>query len=478
MTIRMKLLIFIPLLVVLANSVAFFVFQSGKIVQTSYDEMMERILLIERTTESTDNNLRLLYAYLVNPADATGIDTAESQLKQLHDQITKMPRLDSSTHSFDPESYSNLLETMLEQKQSAIAAAQNGELQSAFEYYVDTEKTTGFIREEGQQLIHSELTFYRPIIESIRAENERMNQRGAALFGMNTLLGVLLALWASRGITGPVSRLVRMAKQIAKGDLQITPEPQREDELGLLSNAIQQMSADLSVLIEKDKKSLEMQRIVKELELQALQSQINPHFLFNTLNVLSKLAYLEGAEKTSDLTTSLSNLLRYSLQKLDKPVTLQDEINHIKEYATIQQTRFRDRIRFELDADPSALYVAIPALTLQPLVENAFLHGVAGMEHGAIIRLTIQSIPEGVSISISDNGAGMSEETRLSMLQLEAETTNKGSTGIGTRNVFRRLNLFYDREDLIEIESQPGRGTSILIRIPAIGRRSSICTDC
>lgn len=467
MTIRKKLLIFIPLLVVIANSVAFFVFQSEKIVQTSYDEMMERILLIERTSESTDSNLRLLYAYLVNPTEVTEIDTAESQLKQLQDQVTKMPRLDSATHSFDPESYINLLETMLEQKQLAIAAEQTGKLQSAFDYYVETEKTAGFIREEGQRLIHSELTFYQPIIESIRAENVRMNWRGMALFGMNTILGVLLAVWASRSITGPVSRLVSMAKQIAKGDLQITPEPQKEDELGLLSNAIQQMSADLSVLIEKDKKSLEMQRIVKELELQALQSQINPHFLFNTLNVLSKLAYLEGAEKTSDLTTSLSNLLRYSLQKLDKPVTLKEEINHVNEYATIQQTRFRDRIRFELDADASVMQVAIPALTLQPLVENAFQHGVAGMEHGAIIQLTIRSIPEGVSIAISDNGAGMTEETRLSLLRLEAETASKASTGIGTRNVFRRLNLFYDREDLIEIESQPERGTLIHIRIPA-----------
>ncbi|MHA6529919.1 sensor histidine kinase [Paenibacillus sp. BAC0078] len=466
MTIRMKLLIFIPLLVVLANSVAYFVFQSGKIVQASYDEMMERVLLIERTTESADSNLRLLYAYLVNSADTEGIDTAGNQLITLHNQIEKMPKLASPTHSFDPESYINLLATLLEQKHSAVAAAQSGELQSAFDYYMETEKTVSYIRETGQQLVHSELTFYGPIIENIRAENERMNRRGIALFGMSTLMGVLLAVWVSRGITGPVSRLVSMAKKIAKGDLRIEPEPHKEDELGLLSYAIQQMSADLNELIEKDKKSLEMQRIVKELELQALQSQINPHFLFNTLNVLSKLAFLEGAEKTSDLIISLSNLLRYSLQKLDKPVTLQEEIAHIKEYITIQMTRFRDRISFEIDTDASALHVAIPALTLQPLVENAFLHGVASMEHGAVIRLLIQSTSEGVCIVLTDNGVGMPEETRLSLLHFEAETDHKNSTGIGTSNVFRRLQLFYERDDLIEIESRPGRGTSILIRIP------------
>lgn len=108
--------------------------------------------------------------------------------------------------------------------------------------------------------------------------------------------GVLLAIWVSRSITGPVGRLVGLAKRIATGDLNIKPQPRRDDELGVLSDAISQMSTDLSILIEKDKQSLEMRRLVKELELLALQNQINPHFLFNTLNVLSKLAILEGAE--------------------------------------------------------------------------------------------------------------------------------------------------------------------------------------
>ncbi|WP_342477637.1 histidine kinase [Paenibacillus sp. FSL H7-0350] len=474
MTIRMKLLIFIPLLVVLANSVAYFVFQSGKIVQTSYDEMMERILLIEKTTESAESNLHLLYAYLANPAETSEVQSAGKELLALQHEIKALPKLNSPTHTFDPESYLNLVSTLLEQQRLSMASAQRGDLQSAVQSYMETEKIAGFIREDGQQLVHSELAFYRPIIESIRTENERMNQRGTALFVMNTLMSVLLAVWASRSITVPVRKLVEMAKHIAKGDLGIKPELQwhKEDELGLLSKAIQQMSADLGVLIEKDKKSLEMQRIVKELELQALQSQINPHFLFNTLNVLSKLAFLEGAEQTSDLTISLSNLLRYSLQKLDQPVTLQEELTHIREYAAIQQTRFRDRIGFELEADPSALPVRIPALSLQPLLENAFQHGVAKLEDGGRISLIVQRRTEGICIIVTDNGAGMTEETRLSLLRLEEDREDqevKASTGIGTRNVFRRLQLFYNRDDLIEIFSSPGQGTTIQIKIPNVG---------
>ncbi|KTS83037.1 membrane protein [Paenibacillus jamilae] len=467
MTIRKKLLLFIPLLVVFANIIAYFVFQSGKVVQQSYDEMLGRILLIEQTSESAEGNLNLLYAYLLNPTGNKGVQgLTEYQLKQLKGRIQEVS--DSTDPSFAEEDYMNLLATFLEQKQAAVLDAKAQDPQSAFEHYIEAEKTVSYIHEEGQRLIDAELAYYRPIIENIRNKNEQMNRLGVALFGMNALMGVLLAIWISRSITGPVGRLVRLAKRIATGDLNIEPQPQprRDDELGVLADAISQMSADLSILIEKDKQSLEMRRLVKELELLALQNQINPHFLFNTLNVLSKLAILEGAEKTSDLIVSLSNLLRYSLQKLDKPVTLQEELDHISEYVTIQQARFRDRIRFDPHFDASVLQQQIPALTIQPFIENAFLHGVADMENGAIITLTLSRTDEDVQIEISDNGKGMTEETRLSVLRLEGGAESSSSTGLGMQNVFRRLQLFYEKEGMVEIRSHTGLGTTITIRIP------------
>ncbi|WP_058829046.1 sensor histidine kinase [Paenibacillus polymyxa] len=465
MTIRKKLLLFIPLLVVFANIIAYFVFQSGKVVQQSYDEMLGRILLIEQTSESAEGNLNLLYTYLLNPRDDKGVQgMTEYQLKQLKGRIQEVS--DSTDPSFAEEDYMNLLATFLEQKQAAVLDAKAQDPQSAFEHYIEAEKTVSYIHEEGQRLIDAELAYYRPIIENIRNKNEQMNRLGVALFGMNALMGVLLAIWVSRSITGPVGRLVRLAKRIATGDLNIEPQPRRDDELGVLADAISQMSADLSILIEKDKQSLEMRRLVKELELLALQNQINPHFLFNTLNVLSKLAILEGAEKTSDLIVSLSNLLRYSLQKLDKPVTLQEELDHINEYVTIQQARFRDRIRFDLNFDASVLQQQIPALTIQPFIENAFLHGVADMENGAIITLTLSRAGEDVQIEISDNGKGMTEETRLSVLRLEGGAESSSSTGLGMQNVFRRLQLFYEKEGMVEIRSHTGLGTTITIRIP------------
>ncbi|WP_025722710.1 HAMP domain-containing protein, partial [Paenibacillus polymyxa] len=162
--------------------------------------------------------------------------------------------------SFAEEDYVNLLATFLKEKQAAVLDAKAQDPQSAFEHYIEAEKTVSYIHEEGQQLIDDELAYYRPIIENIRNKNERMNGWGVALFGMNALMGVLLAIWVSRSITGPVGRLVGLAKRIATGDLNIKPQPRRDDELGVLSDAISQMSADLSILIEKDKQSLEMRR--------------------------------------------------------------------------------------------------------------------------------------------------------------------------------------------------------------------------
>ncbi|WP_053375450.1 sensor histidine kinase [Paenibacillus sp. FJAT-27812] len=469
MTIRTKLLVFIPLLVLLVNLITFFLFQSGKMVQQGYNQMMDRLLLYNQSAQTAENSLGALHSYLLNPTDTNHklYTQNRNHLMELRAQLPAQQA--TSARSSAITSYTHLLDTFLEQQQAAFAAVSAESSMASLAQYEKAEKTVSFIREDGQQLVDMELIIYQPIYGKIQTENKRMYLLGAAVFITNTMLSILLAIWISRSITAPVSRLVSRAKQISKGQLQQSTRPGQQhpnDELGLLTGAFEQMSSDLLILIEKDKESLEKDRLVKELELQALQSQINPHFLFNTLNVLSKLALLEGAEKTSDLIVSMSNLLRYNLRNLDQPVTLRDEVAHVKEYFILQQARFRDRIQLVMDIDPSALQQPIPALTLQPIVENAFLHGIEHMESGAGIRLEIARRPDGVHISVADNGSGMTEEVRQSLMRLESDASSKQSTGLGTKNVFKRLQLFYGANELIEIESKLGQGTKVTIRIP------------
>lgn len=467
MTIRTKLLLFIPLLVLLVNSVTFFLFQSGRLVQQSYNQMMDRLLLYNQSIQTVERNLGALHTYLLNPDESNHelLVGSMNKLKEL--RVKLQAHSDASLHSAKLTSYNHMMDTFIEQEEAAFEAVSAETLLTSLSYYEKAEKTAGFIREDEQQLVDQELSIYQPVYKQVLAENKTMYLLGAAVFIMNTVMSILLAVWISRSITVPVSRLVSRVKQISKGELQHnTLTYPAKDELGLLAGAFEQMSGDLLVMMEKDKQSLEKDRLVKALELQALQSQINPHFLFNTLNVLSKLSLLEGAEKTSDLIISMSNLLRYNLRNLTHPVTLEDEVRHVKEYFIIQQARFRDRITLEMDIDPMSLKQPIPALTLQPLVENAFLHGIERMEKDAVIRLEIKNDAEGIFISVSDNGHGMSEEVRQALLRLEAGTENKQSAGLGTKNVFRRLQLFYGVSGLVNIESKLGEGTKVIIRIP------------
>lgn len=540
MTIRAKLLIVIPLLVLAANTVIFFLFRSSTLVQDGYDRMMNRILAYKQSVQSSDQSVQALYNYLLdpNPTLQDEMERLNNGLRASGDSLRQLGQLPSLAPQ--AAGYLHLLDTLAEQERQAAAASATPK--DALARYESAEKTAGFIREEGQRLVDLELGVDRPIFLRIQQENERMNRLGAAVIAVQTLLGVGLAFWVSRSVTDPVGRLVRLARRVSQGNpREALPNPvagaNAKDELGILTTAFVQMVESLQEAADRDKERLEQDRFVKELELRALQSQIQPHFLFNSLNVLSKLALLEGAERTSDLIVSMSKLIRYRLRKLDEPVSLRDELGHVMEYVALQQARFGSRVRFETKIDDAALSARIPALTVQPLVENAFVHGIESMESGAVIRLAVAMDGEDAVVEVADNGAGMDEATRQALLQLDYEpeaaakaeqrTSERqseqqpeqrysdqlpaqqsdqrpaqqsdqqpqqqserqpqqpkqqhpeirkpesglsrpepASAGLGTRNVFRRLQLFTGRTGAVQIRSAPGQGTSFTIRIP------------
>lgn len=478
MSMRRMLFIIIPVLFIVSNSVSFFIFQSGRTVQQSYNMMLERVLLYKEIDEQTQDNLRAINMYLK--------DRSDSSRQAYQDQRAELNRLLTllSVHTTTPEtelsvrSYRHMLETYLEQEGSLVSALSDQNSLAYAEFYADAEQTAAFIQEEGHKLIDLELSYYQPIYRQILLQTEAMNSWGIVIFILNTLISVLFAYWISLQITRPIHQLVETAEHISNGNLEVIPPPLRDNsEFRILSDSFVTMQDNLKALIIKEKEGLEKDRLVKELELEVLQNQINPHFLFNSLNVLSKLALIEGAEKTSDLIVTMSNLLRYNLRQLDRLVPLRDEVEHAKEYFTIQQARFRERIRFETNIDQDGLDVLVPVLTLQPILENVFVHGIEGREEGAVIKLTITSKENETWISISDNGVGMSEETRQSLLNYNtASTTSQWSersghsTGLGTRNVFKRIELCYGDTDRIEIKSKPGQGTTVIIRIPAAGK--------
>jgi sensor histidine kinase YesM len=475
MTLRKKLLLFIPLLVLLTNGVTFFLFESTKTVQHSYNTMMDRMLLYTQSTQTADDNVRALYTYLLNPEESSQMALLQQQaaLAQIQSRLASQQTEADITGVL--QGYIHMLVTLEEQEQAAQQKADTSKsaaLAESLTHYEDAEQTSSFIREEERRLIDLELSAYEPVYLSIQLEIVRMDWLGPTVFIINTLLSIVLALWISRSITEPVDRLVLTAQHLSKGHLDAEYLPEHTgDELGILSEAFRHMINDLKVAVSRDNDRLESERLVKELELQALQSQINPHFLFNTLNVLSKLALLEGADQTSDLIVSMSKLIRYNLSQLDRPVTLGDELRHVQEYFTIQQARFRNRVEIQQQIDESVLGLLIPALTIQPLVENAFVHGVERMESGGVIKLVMEQTEDGVKVTITDYGRGMSAAENVALLALHEPPVpapeKKNSMGIGTRNVIKRLRLFYSSQDIVYIESEPGRGTSVILLLPA-----------
>ncbi|MCZ0754171.1 sensor histidine kinase [Anoxybacillus sp. J5B_2022] len=469
MKIRTKLFIFIPLLVLLLNVIAFFIFQSGKKVQESYDVMMQRIFLYKQLSMETQENLRFLSSYLIHQDEASErlLTTHQKELERLQ-TILVAHRLEGND-ALTLENYKNMIHEFLELEQSIVRKLNNRQFADYADSYNEIEKISSFIREDSQTLVDLELSAYQPVYKQMLINVGRMNQLGGTLFVLTTVLSIVFAIWLSRTIVIPIRRLVHAAKKISAGDLEThIPLPDRNDEIGLLGRTFQQMMENLRQLIAKNMEMLEKEKLVSELELKALQSQINPHFLFNTLNVISKLAYIEGAERTSELTISTSNLLRYNLRKLDEPVTLRDEVEHAKEYFSIQKTRFRDRVTFQLDIDETCLDQVIPCLTLQPLLENAFVHGIEGMEEGAVIQLAIRPRKNYIRITIADNGVGMEEDIRRAILQSSSYPFSKKghSTGLGMSNVLRRLQLFYGMEKLVKIYSAPNKGTTIVLTLP------------
>jgi two-component system, sensor histidine kinase YesM len=179
------------------------------------------------------------------------------------------------------------------------------------------------------------------------------------------------------------------------------------------------------------------------------------------------MAYLEDAHTTSSLIESVSTLLRYSLGDVNKAVTLGEELKAVDSYFSIQKTRFPDRVTFRQSIDPSCVKVEMPALILQPIIENAFIHGIEPKEDGGEISISVTRDGQEALIEVADTGVGMNEDI-LEMVRSGTQPAEHvgHSTGIGLNNVLKRLHLFYKGEETVELASTEGEGTVIQIRIP------------
>lgn len=281
----------------------------------------------------------------------------------------------------------------------------------------------------------------------------------------------ILSMFIAVDFVNPINRLVKAMKKVQKGDEGVYIDEDRDDELGFLYKTFNEMSSEIHHLV----RWVYREQITrKEAEIKALQSQINPHFLFNTLESINWMAQLNNVPEISETVSELSSLMEASIGRGDRLITVEQEFAYADKYISLLKRRFEDRIELRKDVQEEALKVRIPRLLIQPLIENAVYHGVEGSRNKGIINLKAYTRNDVLVIEVLDNGIGMSKPDLAKLnerLSMDNDTyfktlANKKNKSIGIENVNRRIKLFYGEEYGLKIESEKGKYTKVTVTIP------------
>lgn len=299
-------------------------------------------------------------------------------------------------------------------------------------------------------------------LQEIRSQHQVL-LRFTLIASVSLLLIVgLLSMFLSRNITSPIQKLLRSMSDFKRGDFNQKVPVQSNDEIGLLTQRYNQMVVDLNELIQKVYISQTNQKMI---ELKTLQAQIEPHFLYNTLDYIFLNSKINGDNDTAEVVRSLSQLFRISLNRGNDYYRLENEINQIRAYVHIQHARFPNRFRVEYDIDPIVEPYLTSKLLLQPIVENAIIHSFTAKTDGeGILRITGHMAAEGIVFTVEDNGRGMTELQVAELL----EVSPRSSGGYGIKNVNERLTMLFGEEYRLRISSTEGKGTIVTIYLPVI----------
>ncbi len=340
--------------------------------------------------------------------------------------------------------------------------------------FTSEEKESGFAREqslgnlgyvEGWKVVGIADTRY---IDSLRSES----MRSILWLGIiSMIVPSLLIFFIFRSYHTRINHLYRHMEKV--GDQRFDPIVVREgqDEIGGLIRAFNVMSGRMRSLIddvyklEIRQKNLELDRVRTELAM--LQSQVNPHFLFNTLNAVMIVCAKNGYREVTEIVKNLSLLMRQLLSRPDDLVPLEEELKFTRMYLEIEKFRFGDRFDYAFEVEPATGKLRIPSMSIQPLVENACKHGLQARKDERQIRITVRMTGEGLDIAVRDNGIGMNEQRLREVETLMDAERPPGQGSVGLRNVHRRLELFYRKDVRLRLRSEEGRGTEAGFSIPS-----------
>jgi len=278
--------------------------------------------------------------------------------------------------------------------------------------------------------------------------------------GIIALLLVIAMILVSSIITKPLDKLYEGADEIASGNLDVRFSFKSQDEIGRLGQIFNYMCERIKSLLTRVDEEAKSKR---EYELALIQEQVKPHFLYNTLDIIIKLIDMNKPKEAKRVTKKLASYYKNSLSGSEEIVTIDRELEIIKDYLDLQIMRYGDMFKYEIDVEDSVKELLIPKMTLQPLIENAIYHGLKYKEDWGTIKITAKHLKDHVQIMVEDNGIGMDEE-RLERVRKLKEDTSGGHFGVYAVN--HRLKLYYGEDYGIAIMSRLGEGTQVSVRVP------------
>lgn len=399
-----------------------------------------------------------MYYFATDSEYATGIPYSEVETA-----LTLAKSLEDSTHNRESlkavSSVINLCVTLREQIEQI-------RLTEGYDERIEQLESNVYILTELiQNYMYTYLFYEAGELAAIQESMSRSIYLAIIVAAAATLLTVIVTVRKtvsiSRSITRPIDSLYTRVQSIGEGNLEPMPPVYAEDvKVQALSSGFEEMVGRLGQLMQLNREEAER---IRSMELMLLQSQINPHFLYNTLDTIIWLVETGRNDQAVDMVSSLSNFFRTSLSKGQDVITLAEEELHVRSYLEIQQVRYRDILQYDISIDSSLGYTRLPKLTLQPIVENALYHGIKLKRGVGSIFITGEQEGKNVVLRIVDTGIGMDEET---LEHVREDIRSEHSKGFGMAAVYKRLKLMFRENCDFTISSSQGEGTAVTITIP------------
>jgi len=417
------------------------------------DESMYKIVVEAETFETVDKNSDLKNPYTliedarVNFTNLREITSSRESLDWINRILLNLDTLEARINEIrDNQKQSGYYEKNLEMLESDI--------------YILTE----LFQEEIQYYIYYETRNFEEIRQNLNEQVTNVIVTMIVALSSIIIASVVVNIRVTDSITKPIRVLCDKTALVAKGDFTTRTVCENHDELSTLSDSFN----DMAFKLEQQVRSIMLeQENLRHMESKLLQAQINPHFLYNTLDTIIWLIEGEKNKEAIDIVVSLSEFFRIVVSKGRDFITIREEEIHIKSYLQIQQSRYQDILDYEIHIPEELYKYQILKMTLQPLIENSIYHGIKMLRARGKITVTGEIIDEIICFHVIDNGIGMDEE-ELHALKKEIEMpVSEQSTGFGLANVNKRIKLNYGNMYGLEIQSKKGEGTDTIIRIPA-----------